>query len=186
MISSDMAIKDLETVLAALMARLKQEFGAIRGNRPAPEMFENIRVSVYDQSLTVRELGSISVLPPRTIQITLWDVTAVQAVLKAINDAHLGVTATNDGVTIRAALSQLGNERRDELTKLIKKTAEQARIQVRGKREDAMKRVKDAESAKEITQDDVFRAKDKIQKIIDKANTDVESMVDAKLIELGE
>jgi ribosome recycling factor len=96
------------------------------------------------------------------------------------------LSVTNDGNTIRAALSQLGDERREEMTKLLKKIAEAARIQIRGKREDAIKRLKDAEAGKAITQDDAFKAKENIQKIVDKANGEIESLVDAKLAELGE
>lgn len=65
-------VKDLESALSTVAGKLKQELGQIRGNRPAAEMIENIRVSLYEQSLSIRELGSLSVLPPRTIQLTVW------------------------------------------------------------------------------------------------------------------
>ena len=70
--------------------------------------------------------------------------------------------------------------------KLVKKTAEAARIQIRGKREETIRHVKDAEGRKEITEDDLFRAKEKIQKLMDKVNGDIEALTDAKLVELGE
>jgi ribosome recycling factor len=149
-------------------------------------MIQDLKVNLYDQPLTIRELGSLSVLPPRTIQITVWDPGAIGAVMKAIEDAHLGLSTNNDGNTIRATLSSLGNERRDELTKLVKKTAEAARIQVRSKREDAVKRLRDAETSKTITEDDAFKGKEKLQKATDKANGEVEAMVKSKLDELGE
>ncbi len=183
---SEQIIKDLEASLLSVTQKLKQELGQIRGNRPSVEMLENLRVSLYDQNLSIRELGSLSVLPPRTIQITVWDPGALGAVMKAIDNAHLGLSTTNDGNNIRAMLSPLGNERRDELTKVVKKTAEAARIQVRAKREDAIKRLKDAEGSKSITEDDAFKGKDKIQKATEKANGDVEGMVNVKLGELGE
>lgn len=178
--------KDLETALAGVTGKLKQDIGQIRGNKPAPEMVQDLKINIYDQTLTLRELGSLSVLPPRTIQITLWDKDAVAAVTKAIEEAHMGLTVNNDGLNIRATLSPLGNERREEMTKLVKKIAEAARIQIRGKREDTMKRIKDAESRKEITEDDVFKTKEKVQKAMDKANKDVEMVMEAKLAELGE
>jgi len=186
MTPSEQIVKDLESSLAGVTQKLKQEFGQIRGNRPSPDMIQDLRVIVYDQPLTIRELGSLSVLPPRTTQITVWDSGAVGAVMKAIEDAHLGLSTNNDGSNIRATLSTLGNERRDELTKLVKKTAETARIQVRAKREDAVKHLKDAEAGKTITEDDAFRGKEKIQKATDKANGEVEAMVKGKLDELGE
>lgn len=136
--------------------------------------------------LSIRELGSLSLLPPRTIQVTVWDPSAVPAVMKALESAHLGLSMTNDGNSIRATLSSLGNERREELSKLVKKASEAARIQIRGRRDEAMKHLKDSENKKEITEDDAFKSKEKIQKATDKANGEVEAITEAKLAELGE
>lgn len=183
---SEQLVKDLELSLGGVVAKLKQDLGQIRGNRPSPEMIQDLKVSLYDQMLSIRELGSLSVLPPRTIQIALWDKAAVGAVTKAIETAHLGLSVTNEGTNIRATLSPLGNERREEMTKLVKKTTEATRIQIRGKRDDIMKRLKDGEGKKEITEDESFKAKDKIQKAVDKANKDAEMLMEAKLGELGE
>jgi ribosome recycling factor len=183
---SEQYIKDLETELVAVTGKLKQDLSEIRGNRPSPDMVQNIALSLYDQRLTIRELGSLSILPPRTIQITLWDASAVAPVVKAIEAAHLGLTASNDGNVIRATLSPLGNERREEMMKLVKKMAETVRIQIRSKRDDAMKRIREGENSKELTKDDAFRAKEKMQKAVDKANADVELAVEGKIAELGE
>lgn len=186
MTQSEQFIKDLEVGLAAVTGKLKQDFMVIRGNRPSPDMVQDIKVSLYDQTLSIRELGSLSILPPRTIQITVWDSNAIGAVMKAIETAHLGLSTTNNGNNILATLSSLGDERREEMTKLIKKTAEAARIQVRSKREEAIRRLKDAENKKEITEDDAFKGKEKAQKVVDKANAEVEALVENKLKELGE
>ncbi len=182
---SEQFIKDLETGLSSVTQKLKQDFGQIRGNRPSPELVQDLKVSLYDQTLSIRELGSLNVLPPRTLQITVWDKNAVGAIMNAINGAHLGLSTTNDGMNIRATLSSLGDERREEMTKLIKKTAEAIRIQIRAKRDETMKRLKDADIKKEITEDEVFKAREKVQKVIDRANGEVEVLVNAKLAELG-
>lgn len=183
---SEQITKDLETNLSTVTGKLKQDFGQIRGNRPSPDMIQDIKINVYDQILTIREVGSLNILPPRTITITVWDSGAIPAVMKAIDEAHLGLSTNNDGNTIRATLSTLGDERREEMGKLIKKLSEETRIQIRGRREDAIKRLKDSEGRKEITEDDAFRGKEKIQKATEKANGEVEVMVNAKLQELGE
>ncbi|MCL4529727.1 MAG: ribosome-recycling factor [Chloroflexi bacterium] len=186
MSNSEQIIKDLENALVGAAQKLKQDFGQIRGNRPSPDLVQDIKLSLYDQTLSVRELGSLSILPPRTIQITVWDQNAVAAVMKAIEGAHLGLSTTNNGNNILATLSPLGNERREEMTRLVKKTAEATRIQVRSRRDEAMKRLKDAENKKEATEDEAFKGKEKIQKAVDKTNGEVEAMVNAKLAELGE
>jgi len=183
---SEQITKDLEVALAGVTLKLKQDFGQIRGNRPSPDMIQDIKLNLYDQQLSIRELGSLNILPPRTIQITVWDPGAIAAIMKAIDDAHLGLSTNNDGNTIRATLSPLGDERRDEMSKLVKKISEAARIQIRARREDAVKRLKDSENKKEITEDDSFKGKEKIQKATDKANGEVETMVSEKLSELGE
>jgi ribosome recycling factor len=178
-------IKDLETALAGVTGKLKTDLAGVQGNRPSADAIQNITLSLYDQMISIRELGSLSVLPPRTIQITVWDKDAVNPIIKAIEAAHMGLTASNDGTTIRATVSALGDERRDELTKLVKKMAESARIQLRARRDDIMKRVKDSEVAKELTKDDVFKGKEKVQKVIDKVNAEIDALVDGKLEELG-
>ena len=183
---SEQIAKDFETTLAGVTGRLKQEMGGIRGNRPSVEMIQDLRINLYEQSLTIRELGSISIVPPRMIQITVWDQDAVGPVANAINNAHVGLSASNDGNTIRATLSALGDERREELGKLVKKTAEAIRIQVRAHRDDAMKQLNATQKEKVITEDDLSRGKEKIQKLVDKANADIEAMVDGKIAELGE
>ncbi len=182
---AEQTVKDLETALAAVTGRIRQELLQVRGNKPSAEMVQDIRLSIYDQMLTIRELGSLSILPPRTIQITLWDPSAVGAVMKAIDNAHLGLSTANDGQTIRATLSPLGDERREELGKLVGKMAETARIQIRARREDAMKKLKDAKTASAITEDDEFKGREKVQKATEKANGEVELLLKAKLAELG-
>src|SRR5258708_38632830 len=124
MTTSEQLVKDLDGALSSVTQKLKQDLAQVRGNRPSPELVQDLKVSLYDQMLSIRELGSLSILPPNTIQITVWDKTAVGAVMNAINNAHLGLSTSNDGNNIRATLSSLGNERREELTKLVKKTAE--------------------------------------------------------------
>src|SRR6266404_7020558 len=116
-------LKDLESALKITHDKLRDELAAIRGNRPSVELLEDIRLNLYDQELTVKQMGSLSVMPPRSIQITVWDKDAVGAVMKAIENAKAGLSVRNDGQNIIATLSQLGNERREELMKLVKKTS---------------------------------------------------------------
>jgi ribosome recycling factor len=186
MTAADQFIKDLDLALSGSVQRLKTDFTAIRGNRPSVDTIQDIKVNLYDQMLSIKELGALSILPPRTIQVMLWDKDAVGPVMKAIEDARLGLSASSDGTTIRATLSPLGDERREELAKTIKKTSEAARIQIRARRDETMKQLKEAEGKKEITEDDSFKAREKVQKSVDKANREVEAMVKGKLEELGE
>ena len=85
---SEQYIKDLEAELTTVTGKLKQDCAEIRGNRPSPDMVQDIKLNLYDQTLSIRELGSLSILPPRTIQITVWDANAIGAVMKAILQAR--------------------------------------------------------------------------------------------------
>ena len=179
-------LKELESALKVVGDKLHEELRAIRGNRPSVDLLADIKVNYYDQWMTIKQLGSLSVLPPRSVQVGIWDKNAVGAVVKAIENAKVGLSVTNDDNNVIATLSPLGNERREELTKLVKKTSEGYRIQIRAKRDEAIKKLKEAETAKQAGEDEVFKTKEKIQKAVDEANKKVEELVENKLKELAE
>jgi ribosome recycling factor len=183
---SEQYLKELEAASRSVADKLREDLGMIRGSRPSVELLADIKVSYYEQLLPIKQLGSLSVIPPRSVQITVWDKNAVGPVAKAIEMAKVGLSVTNDGNNIIATLSQLGSERREELTKLVKKTSEAARIQLRARRDEAIKKLKEAESEKKASEDEVFKTKEKIQKAVDEANKKIEEMVEGKLKELGE
>jgi len=179
-------IKTLDASLSGAVAYLKTELTNIRGNRPSIEPVENLSVTMYDQPMTVKQLGSLSIVPPREIHITVWDREAIAPVMKAIQDAQIGLSTSNDGNTIRASLSAMSNERREEMVKLVKKHAEAARINVRTHRDDAMKALKGSRDKKELSEDEEFTLRDQAQKRVTKANEEIESLVEQKLESIKE
>lgn len=181
-----MDIKQFEQKLQALAAGLKNEFQTIRSGRPSPRMVEDIKVEVYGQQLPIKALGSISVIPPREITISLWDSTIVSAVAKAIESSPLKATANSDGSLIRINLPQLTDERKKEYEKVIKKMTEETRIRIRGSRDEANKEIKKMEEAKELSEDAAFKKKEEIQKATDKINKEIESLLDGKIKEIFE
>jgi ribosome recycling factor len=116
----------------------------------------------------------------------VWDKNAVGAVAKAIENAKVGLTVTTDGGTVRAMLSPLGNERREELCRLVKKETEGARIRVRAGRDEAIKKLKTAEDGGGLSEDSLFKTKEKVQKLVDEANARIETALSEKIKELGE
>ena len=179
-------LKEAESSLSGAVGKLRQEVSAIRGSRPSVELIEEIKVSCYDEMLSINQLGSLSVVPPREVQILVWDKSVVGAVAKAIDAARIGFSVTNDGNIIRATLSPLGQERRDELAKLVRKAGETARIQIRTRRDEVMKKVKAAEDASELSEDRARILKEKIQKHVTEVNDKVEAMVQRKIEELND
>ena len=179
-------VKELEAELKSVVQRFREEVQSIRGSRPSIELVENLKVNYYDEWLTVKELGTLTVVPPREIDIKVWDKTAAPLILKAIQDSKSGLTVQSDGDLVRTFLPILTKERREELGKLVKKISELSRIQVRSRRDEAIKKIKSASDKKEISEDQVFKSKEKIQKLVDEANNQIETIVQNKIKELSE
>lgn len=179
-------LKDLIANLKTSIDALKLELSGIRTNRPSPRLVDQMKVQYMDQEFTVQQLGSITIAPPREIDISLWDPASVPAVVKAIETSGMGLTANSDGNLIRINLPALTDERRAELTKLVKNLTEQSKIRVRGLRDDANKKIESAFKEKLLTEDQKFRSREKVQDIIDKANGEIETNLSGKIKEIAE
>lgn len=184
MATTESNLKELEIQLKSATEKLREDLGMIRGNRPSVDLISDIKVNYYEEDMPIKQLGSLSVIPPRSVQVSVWDKNAVGPVMKAIENAKIGLSVSNNGQNIIATLSALVAERREELAKLIRKTSENFRIQVRAHRDETIKKLKEAESEGQATEDEVFRAKEKAQKLVDEANKKIEEMVEGKLREL--
>lgn len=182
----DTFIKELEAALQRVNNRLHEDLQTVRSNRPSVQLVENIPVEAYGEQMTVRQLGSLSIRPPRDIEIACWDKNVVGAVTKAIQDAGIGFSVGNEGMIVRASLPVLTDERREEFGRLAKKMTEQAKIQIRARRDEMNKKVKAAEEAGTISKDQAFMGKERIQKIVDGANKRADTMLESKLAELAE
>lgn len=179
-------VKDLEGVARPVIEGLKTELSGIRANRPHSGLVEDIKVEYLEQQMTLKQLGSISIVPPREIDINVWDGGALAAVVKAIETSGRGLTANVSGNLIRINLPTMTDERRVELTKLIKNMVEQVKIRIRALRDDANKKVEAAFKAKALSEDQKFKTKDQVQKVVDKTNADIENTLAGKLKEINE
>jgi len=179
-------LKNLELKVAEAIKRLKEQLAALRGGRPSSKLVEDVLVEYFGQKLPIKQLGSINITPPREIQISVWDKTAASAVLKAIESSNLNISANVEGNLIRINLPPLSGERRQELTKLAKKEAEEVRIEIRGIRDEIIKEINRQFEEKKITEDDKFKFKEKIQENIDKTNEEIEKILENKIKEIEE
>jgi len=182
----DIIFKNLELGLKQNIEHFKSQLAMIRGNRPSPKLVEDIAVDCYGQKMTVKQVGAISIAPPREIQISIWDKNVVNMVAKAIESSNLNVSSSVDGNVIHINLPPLSEERRQELIKIVKKEAESAKIQIRNHRDEAIKESKNEFEAGKITEDDKFQVKDKIQEAVDKANEEIEKILENKIREIEE
>ena len=178
--------KDFEPKIKTLLETLKQEFANIRTNRPTAKLVENIKVDYLGQQLMVKQLASISIAPPREIDISPWDKGAAAPIARAIEMAGLGVTTSVNGSIVRVVLPVLTAERRAELIKLVKNTTEQMRIKMRSLRDYANKNVERLFKEKQLSEDQKMRTKKQIQEATDKVNKEIETLLEGKIKEINE
>jgi ribosome recycling factor len=165
---------------------LKRELQSLRAGRANPQLLDRITVDYYGTQTPLKQMANISAPEPRMLTISLWDVKAIPMVEKAILQSDLGLNPANDGKIIRLVIPELNEERRRELTKIVKKNAEEARIAVRAIRRDAIDQFKKMEKDSILSEDERFRAEDEIQKVTDEAIKVVDSIAEDKEKEIME
>ena len=163
---------------------LQDEFTTIRAGRANPHVLDKIKVDYYGTPTPIQQLGNISVPEARMIVIQPWEKNLLKEIEKAINISDLGIHPTNDGNVIRLVFPELTQERRQELAKDIKKKGEATKVAVRNIRRDAIDIIKKAEKASEISEDDMKKFDDKVQKSTDKSIEKIDSLVEAKTKEI--
>ncbi|MBI2010956.1 MAG: ribosome recycling factor [Candidatus Colwellbacteria bacterium] len=173
-------LKDLKEKLNYLVLKLKEELGGIRTSRPTPKLIEAVLIEYSGAKLMLKQVASIGTEPPRTLVVTPWDKSAVAAIAKGIEMAKLGVAPAVSGNLVRVTLPPLTDERRAELIKLVKNLAEETRIKMRQERDEIHKLVN-----AEPDEDQKFKAKEELQKIVDAFNKEVEGLVEAKSNEIS-
>lgn len=158
----------------------KREMQALRAGRANPQLLDRIMVDYYGTMTPLNQMANISAPEPRLLTISLWDAKALPLVEKAILKSDLGLNPANDGKIIRLVIPELNEERRKELSKVVKKSAEDAKIALRSIRRDAIEQIKKLKKDSVITEDDQRKAEDEMQKITDGATKDIERMAEEK------
>lgn len=183
-------VKEAKNIAAERMekavASLRRELVTIRAGRAAPSLLDKITVDYYGSSMPLNQLANISAPEPRLLVIQPWDKKTVAEIERAILKSDLGLTPNSDGTVIRLAVPQLTEERRKELVKVVRKKAEEARVAIRNVRRDVNEEIKKSEKNSEITEDEMHKAQDDIQKMTDKHIEDVEKVLAAKEKEIME
>jgi len=176
----------LKDKMSKTISILKEELNTVRAGRANAALLDQIVVDYYGSPTPLKNLANISVPDPRTLLIAPFDPKVVHDVEKAINMSNIGINPSNDGKNIRLVIPQVTEERRKELTKVIKKMGEDAKVAVRNQRRDANDHLKKAEKAGEITEDDLKDELDQVQKLTDKCMKDIDVIVTEKEKELLE
>jgi ribosome recycling factor len=164
---------------------LEAELAKIRTSRASPSLIEDIEVNAFGSKFPLKQLGAISASQTNQLAIQPWDISYIEPIEKAISQSGLGMSAVVDKNVIRLNLPTLTEEYRHSLSKLLSEKAEQARQVIRRLREDAWNKIQSAEKAKEISQDDKFKGKDELQKVIDEYNEKIKNLVEKKKNEIA-
>ncbi|MFA6095864.1 MAG: ribosome recycling factor [Candidatus Paceibacterota bacterium] len=159
---------------------LTKEFSSIRTGRANPSILDSVRVEAYGSDMPINQAAGITNEDPRTIRITPWDQSLVKAIEKSITVANLGVSVAVDDKGVRVSFPELTSERRVEIVKMAKEKYEQARIQLRKHREEVHTDIDKKEKDGEIGEDDKFRLKAEMQKLVDEANKKLLAAMDKK------
>lgn len=159
---------------------VKKEMASLRAGRATPALLDKIIVDYYGTPTPLNQLATISVPEPRLLVVQPWDKNIMANVEKAILKSDLGITPTNDGNVIRLAIPQLTEERRTELVKVVKKKAEEGRVAIRNIRRDVNDKLKGQQKNGEISEDELRRLQDEVQKLTNKYIKEIDSLVAAK------
>ncbi len=168
------------------IGNLQDNMQAIRAGRANPKLLDRITVDYYGTPTPLNQIGNVTIPEARMMVIKPWEKTMLKAIEKAIQTSELGLNPNNDGEVIRLIFPELNAERRKDLTKQVKKYAEEAKVSVRNIRRDAIEQVKKLKKDSLITEDEQRKAEEDAQKLTDKAIKDIDAVSAAKEKEIME
>lgn len=170
----------MEEGMKERLAKLAREYSILRTGRANPMLLEAVKVEYYGQQVPLKQVAAISVPEARVMEVRPWDPTALGEIEKALQKTDVGAPPQNDGKVIRINLPTMTEDRRKEMVKVVKRVAEEYRVAVRQERHEALDKIKKAEKAKEITQDDLKGLEIRIQKVTDGFVKQVDDQAAAK------
>ena len=179
-------ISNAESKMKKSVAALEREFNTIRTGRASAALFDKIKIDAYGQATPLSQAATISVPEARLVVIQPWDKGLLSEIEKAIQKSELSVNPNNDGKVIRINIPPLTEERRKELVKVAKSSAEQNRVSVRNIRRDANDELKKLQKSGNISEDDEKKATDKIQKLTDSFIKEIGDVLEIKENEIME
>lgn len=177
---------DNESRMEKTVNALKEEYNSIRTGRASASIFDKVRVDYYGTPTPLNQVGTISIPEARMIVVSPFDKSLIGAIEKAIQKAELGLNPSNDGKVIRIAIPPLTAERRKDLVKQAKATAENYRTTIRNVRRDGNEDLKKQQKDGEITEDQLKLESDKLQKLTDKYIEEINKAYEAKEKEIME
>lgn len=169
--------KQIEQKMQKSIEALKQDLAKVRTGRAHTGLLDHVQVEYYGAMVPLSQVANVTLIDARTIGVQTWEKPMLAKVEKAIRDADLGLNPASQGDLIRVPMPMLTEERRRDLTKLVKQEGEGAKVAVRNLRRDANNQLKDALKKKELSEDDERRIQDEIQKLTDRHVVEIDKLV---------
>ncbi len=176
--------QDAQARMQKSIEALRNTLSKVRTGRATTALVDHLKVNYYGSDMPLTQVASVTVSDARSLTITPWEKPMVAAIEKAILASDLGLTPNTAGTTIRINIPALTEERRKDLTKVVHGEGEDSKVAIRNIRRDANQQIKDLLKEKAITEDDVRRSEEEIQKITDKAIKDIDDVIKEKEVEL--
>jgi ribosome recycling factor len=173
-------MNDLEVRLKAIVDWLTTEFSGIRTGQATPALLDSVKVESYGSWMGINQVASLGIEDARTLRVSPWDQSLLKVIETAIRDADLGVSVIADSSGVRVVFPELTGERRVQLLKIAKTKLEEARVSVRGIREDVLKKLDRQVKDGEMSEDEKFSKKDVVQKKVDATNALLEGLYTKK------
>ena len=179
-------MQDTEQAMQKAIEALQRNFSGIRTGRANPALIEKLTVEYYGATIPLQQVASVSVPESRQLLITPFDKSAIQAIEKAVLTSDLGITPQTGADTIRIVLPVLTEDRRKDLTKVVKQYAEEAKVSLRNARHNALDKIKKQEKDKDISEDESKLLQEDIQKLTDRYNHEIDDLLKHKEAEIME
>ncbi|MDB5101303.1 MAG: rrf [Cyanobacteria bacterium RYN_339] len=179
-------ISQTEDKMKKAIAATQRDFASVRTGRASAALLDRISIDYYGTDTPIKGMANISVPDGRTLQIQAYDRASVQLIEKAIQKSDLGLTPNTDGNTIRLNIPALTEERRKELVKVLSKSSEEGKIAIRNIRRDGTDALKRKQKASELTEDELKRGEEQIQKLTDRYVKELDELLAAKQKEVME
>ena len=180
----DERVKKYDGKMEKTLANLSSELGTIRAGRANPHVLDRITVDYYGVATSLQQVANITVPEARMIQIQPWEASLIKDICKAIQMSDLGINPNTDGKVVRLVFPELTEERRKELVKDVKKKGEAAKVAIRNIRRDANEAFKKLEKEEDVSEDEIKKLGEEIQKMTDKRIKEIDQSVEEKSKEI--
>ena len=183
---TELIFEELKDNMEKSIAALEKSFSKVRTGRASIALLDGIRVEYYGTQTPLNQVATLSVPESRLIVISPWDSSVIGLIEKAIQKSDLGLMPSNDGKVIRLSIPPLTEERRKELVKVVKKMSEESKVNIRNIRRDANEQLKDLKKDNTLSEDELFRHQEEVQKVTNKYIEKVDQVLATKEKEIME